>query len=139
LSVHLWVCFKSLYCLADIIMNVTFINTSSTWEDAVDYCRARNSDLISISSQLEQDAIAALLNNTSSSSVWLGLRQSRLFGFWLWIDEKPLSYEKWVHRPPSQLPASSPCAVMSQEKNFSWTNVSCSEKYRFICSTGSSL
>ncbi|XP_039624822.1 macrophage mannose receptor 1-like isoform X2 [Polypterus senegalus] len=121
------------FICSKIVMNVTFINTNSTWEDAVDYCREKNSDLISISSKLEQDAIAALVNITGSSSVWLGLRQSRLFGFWFWIDEKPLSYEKWLHGPPSQLPALSSCAVMSQEMNFSWTNVPCSEKYRFIC------
>uniref|UniRef100_A0A8C4STY0 C-type lectin domain-containing protein n=1 Tax=Erpetoichthys calabaricus TaxID=27687 RepID=A0A8C4STY0_ERPCA len=78
--------------------------TFSTWEEAMDYCRERNSNLISISSQVEQDAIAALVNTTNSTNVWLGLRQSRLFGFWFWIDEKPLSYEKWVHGPPSQLP-----------------------------------
>uniref|UniRef100_A0A8C4SWI2 C-type lectin domain-containing protein n=1 Tax=Erpetoichthys calabaricus TaxID=27687 RepID=A0A8C4SWI2_ERPCA len=105
----------------------------STWEEAMDYCRERNSNLISISSQVEQDAIAALVNTTNSTNVWLGLRQSRLFGFWFWIDEKPLSYEKWVHGPPSQLPASSPCAAMSQQNNFSWINVSCSETYSFIC------
>uniref|UniRef100_A0A8C4SW62 Macrophage mannose receptor 1-like n=1 Tax=Erpetoichthys calabaricus TaxID=27687 RepID=A0A8C4SW62_ERPCA len=115
------------------IMNATFISANSTWEEAMDYCRERNSDLISISSQVEQDAIAALVNTTNSPNVWLGLRQSRLFGFWFWIDEKPLSYENWVHGPPSQLPASSPCAAMSQQNNFSWINVSCSDTYSFIC------
>uniref|UniRef100_A0A8C4STE8 C-type mannose receptor 2-like n=1 Tax=Erpetoichthys calabaricus TaxID=27687 RepID=A0A8C4STE8_ERPCA len=121
------------FICSDTIMNVIFINKTSTWEEAMDYCRERNSDLISISSQVEQDAIAALVNTTNSTNVWLGLRQSRLFGFWFWIDEKPLSYENWVHGPPSQLPASSPCAAMSQQNNFSWINVSCSDTYSFIC------
>uniref|UniRef100_A0A8C4RU25 C-type lectin domain-containing protein n=1 Tax=Erpetoichthys calabaricus TaxID=27687 RepID=A0A8C4RU25_ERPCA len=105
----------------------------STWEDALDYCRERNSDLISISSQMEQDAIAALVNTTNSPNVWLGLRRSRMFGFWFWIDEKPLSYEQWVNGSSSQLPACKRCAVMSQANNFSWIDVSCSEEHTFIC------
>uniref|UniRef100_A0A8C4SYD5 C-type lectin domain-containing protein n=1 Tax=Erpetoichthys calabaricus TaxID=27687 RepID=A0A8C4SYD5_ERPCA len=128
--------FVDLFCLIYSILvsrSFVWINRRMTWSKAMDYCRERNSNLISISSQVEQDAIAALVNTTNSTNVWLGLRQSRLFGFWFWIDEKPLSYEKWVHGPPSQLPASSPCAAMSQQNNFSWINVSCSETYSFIC------
>ncbi|KAG2469438.1 MRC2 protein, partial [Polypterus senegalus] len=88
----------------NVVMNATFIIASSTWKDAVDYCRKRNSDLISISSQLEQDAIAALVNTTNSPNVWLGLRQSRMFGFWFWIDEKPLSYDHWQFAAVSKDP-----------------------------------
>uniref|UniRef100_A0A8C4RU84 C-type lectin domain-containing protein n=1 Tax=Erpetoichthys calabaricus TaxID=27687 RepID=A0A8C4RU84_ERPCA len=105
----------------------------STWEEAVDYCRNKNYDLIRISSEMEQNTIATLVNTTNSSSVWLRLRQSRIFGFWFWIDETPLSYQNWTSGFPPQISSSHHCAVISKDNNFLWTSVSCLEKHPFIC------
>ncbi|XP_039624819.1 macrophage mannose receptor 1-like [Polypterus senegalus] len=71
---------KHLIC-SQVGWNLTLVNDSSTWEEAVDYCRNKNSNLIRISSEMEQNIIATLVNTTNSSNVWLGLRQSRVFGF----------------------------------------------------------
>ncbi|XP_039624806.1 macrophage mannose receptor 1-like [Polypterus senegalus] len=121
----------SFFCSQNV-MNVTFVNKNVTWEEAVDYCIKMGSSLISITSQTEQEALAALLQTTNSSTVWLGLRQSRLFGFWFWVDERPLSYENWANGNHLNLSNSHHCATISKT-NLTWIDVSCSDSHSFIC------
>ncbi|XP_039624808.1 macrophage mannose receptor 1-like isoform X2 [Polypterus senegalus] len=121
----------SFFCSQNVI-NVTFVNKDVTWEEALDYCIKMGSSLISITSQTEQEALAALLQTTNSSTVWLGLRQSRLFGFWFWVDERPLSYENWANGNHLNLSNSHHCATISKT-NFTWIDVSCSDSHSFIC------
>ncbi|XP_051788976.1 macrophage mannose receptor 1-like isoform X3 [Erpetoichthys calabaricus] len=122
---------KPFMCYKDV-MNVTFVNKNVTWEEALDYCIKVGSSLISITSQTEQEALAALLHTTNSSTIWLGLRQSRLFGFWFWVDERPLSYENWANGNHLNLSNSHHCAATSKT-NFTWIDVSCSDSHSFIC------
>ncbi|XP_051788973.1 lymphocyte antigen 75-like isoform X2 [Erpetoichthys calabaricus] len=121
----------SFFCSQNV-MNVTFVNKNVTWEEALDYCIKVGSSLISITSQTEQEALAALLHTTNSSTIWLGLRQSRLFGFWFWVDERPLSYENWANGNHLNLSNSHHCAATSKT-NFTWIDVSCSDSHSFIC------
>ncbi|KAI4894307.1 hypothetical protein NFI96_005585 [Prochilodus magdalenae] len=74
-----------------------------TWESALDYCRGGNrAGLLRIQSEADQKEVERELRRSRvSGTLWVGLGQSQLFGFWIWTDgtgpslEKTLS--KWQH------------------------------------------
>ncbi|KAK1155248.1 macrophage mannose receptor 1-like [Acipenser oxyrinchus oxyrinchus] len=107
---------------------------NKTWEEAVDHCRAQHRELASIVSEKEQRYAAHLSKRANSPLVWIGLRQSRLFGFWFWMNSEPLDYTQWKGgvQPPAY-PDSSPCVAMTTESDHHWTEKPCSEKLNFFC------
>ncbi|KAK6469591.1 macrophage mannose receptor 1-like, partial [Huso huso] len=106
---------------------------NKTWEEAVVHCRAQHRELASIVSEKEQRYAAYLSERANSPLVWIGLRQSRLFGFWFWMNSEPLDYTKWKGgvQPPGY-PDSSPCVAMTTETHHHWTEKP-PEKLNFFC------
>ncbi|KAK6470040.1 C-type lectin 1-like, partial [Huso huso] len=107
---------------------------NKTWEEAVVLCRAEHRELASIVSEKEQRYAAHLSKRANSPLVWIGLRQSRLFGFWFWMNSEPLNYTKWKGgvQPPGY-PDSIPCVAMTTGSDPHWTEKPCAEKLNFFC------
>ncbi|KAG1932499.1 hypothetical protein F2P79_021045 [Pimephales promelas] len=80
----------------------SFIHVSKkkmSWEDALDYCDTypNTSGLLIIQSENDQiETERELIRRRISGPVWVGLRQSRLFGFWMWIDGRHVgNWSNW--------------------------------------------
>ncbi|XP_019898225.2 C-type lectin [Esox lucius] len=109
-----------------------------TWEQALKYCEQKHNRLLHIESKEDQSVVEQSLRGANvPGPVWIGLRQSRLFGFWVWINGIPLKREDWHNweggRQPEQ-PLSHHCAAMAMEKgDFKWSDQDCLSIHYFIC------
>ncbi|KAJ8006555.1 hypothetical protein DPEC_G00108460, partial [Dallia pectoralis] len=118
--------------------SVYIINESKPWEEAQQYCSENYETLLRIESEDDQRIVQQRLKGENvTGPVWIGLRQSRLFGFWVWTNSKPLRTEDWSYwdggRQP-KLPLSHQCAVMATEQGgFKWSDQDCLSNHYFIC------
>ncbi|KAK7150077.1 hypothetical protein R3I94_009402 [Phoxinus phoxinus] len=117
----------------------SFIHVSESkmsWEDALDYCDTHpKTGLLTIHSHKDQIETEQELNRRNiTGPVWVGLRQSRLFGFWIWINGLNVgSYSNWKGgSPPGQI--SHYCGAMEKVGGqYKWCDKDCRKKYRVLC------
>uniref|UniRef100_W5M5C5 C-type lectin domain-containing protein n=1 Tax=Lepisosteus oculatus TaxID=7918 RepID=W5M5C5_LEPOC len=122
-------------CYTDV-RDLVLVKRRLSWEEALDFCRSRHTDLTSVLTEKEQAAVARGARAARSAHVWLGLRQSRIFGFWFWVNQEPMGYQNWGARGEPQLGRrSSPCGAMSAVDH-TWTDRPCEERLSFICYRG---
>ncbi|XP_042368634.1 macrophage mannose receptor 1-like [Plectropomus leopardus] len=74
---------------------VILITENKTWEDALEYCRDKHSQLVSITSRNEQLWVQERVQNASSPFVWLGLRYTCTLDFWFWVSNEVVRYKNW--------------------------------------------
>nr|XP_015201634.1 PREDICTED: macrophage mannose receptor 1-like [Lepisosteus oculatus] len=118
------------------VRDLVLVKRRLSWEEALDFCRSRHTDLTSVLTEKEQAAVARGARAARSAHVWLGLRQSRIFGFWFWVNQEPMGYQNWGARGEPQLGRrSSPCGAMSAVDH-TWTDRPCEERLSFICYRG---
>ncbi|XP_069044389.1 C-type mannose receptor 2-like [Lepisosteus oculatus] len=123
------------FCYEDV-RDLVLVKRRLSWEEALDFCRSRHTDLTSVLTEKEQAAVARGARAARSAHVWLGLRQSRIFGFWFWVNQEPMGYQNWGARGEPQLGRrSSPCGAMSAVDH-TWTDRPCEERLSFICYRG---
>uniref|UniRef100_A0A8C5F9N6 Si:dkey-61f9.1 n=1 Tax=Gadus morhua TaxID=8049 RepID=A0A8C5F9N6_GADMO len=103
-----------------------------TWEEAYDYCKENHDGLLFIRDQDEQSEVEKWLDVTGvPGPVWLGLRQSRAFGFWFWSTiDQVVDFINWRDGPP-ELPLSYHCGAM--EAGGMWRDVNCQTKLPALC------
>ncbi|XP_071382609.1 macrophage mannose receptor 1-like [Centroberyx affinis] len=117
---------------------IRMINQTLTWEKAFDYCTENHKVLLWINSPSDQEAVEQWLNHTGvSGPLWLGLRQSRLFGFWIWANEsssKVVEYNKWKDGTAPELPLSHHCgAIAKEDDDYMWSDKDCRLQLPFLC------
>ncbi|XP_066511396.1 C-type lectin lectoxin-Lio3 [Hoplias malabaricus] len=117
----------------------TYIHVSAepmNWESALDYCSKENrSSVLRIESDLDQKEVERELRRRGvSGTLWLGLGQSRLFGFWIWTNGISVGpFSNWVGGRAPEAPLSQNCGAIDTEKGFKWRDRDCRSKYRVLC------
>nr|XP_040028588.1 C-type mannose receptor 2 isoform X2 [Gasterosteus aculeatus aculeatus] len=102
-----------------------------TWEEAFNYCKESHTGLLQIIDENDQKAVEQWLNYTSvSGPFWIGLRQSRVFGFWIWSD-RMVNFSKWKNGIQPELPLSNLCGAINS--NYMWTDENCLVRQPFLC------
>uniref|UniRef100_A0A673C0A9 C-type lectin domain-containing protein n=1 Tax=Sphaeramia orbicularis TaxID=375764 RepID=A0A673C0A9_9TELE len=105
----------------------------STWEKAFDYCNKNHTGLLWIQDQEDQKAVQQWLEHPPSDEhFWIGLRQSRVFGFWIWMSNRMVSYSNWENDTQPKQPLSYQCGAISGQ-TFRWTDENCQRKLPFLC------
>nr|XP_055045555.1 C-type lectin lectoxin-Lio2-like [Misgurnus anguillicaudatus] len=107
-----------------------------SWEEALDYCKSNASGLLHIESQNDQlDTKRELRRQKISGPVWIGLRQSRLFGFWIWADGSFVkSWTNWKGGRQPEHQMSQYCGAMEKVNGvFKWSDRDCRAKFRVLC------
>ncbi|KAI2665594.1 C-type lectin galactose-binding isoform [Labeo rohita] len=99
----------------------SFIHVSPgemSWEEALDYCRsiASTSGLLRIESKDDQiETERELKRKKISGPVWVGLRQSRLFGFWIWYNRLHLGpWTNWKDGSAPEHQISEHCGALEK-------------------------
>ncbi|XP_043938063.1 lymphocyte antigen 75-like [Protopterus annectens] len=124
---------KQFVCLNDnTTVQLHLIQTSMSWSEAMLYCRAHYTDLVSITSTKMQRKVTGMALKAGSDAVWIGLRKERLFGQWLWVSGHLLDYTNWA-ACQSNDPTFGHCGLMSRTSRFKWTTSCCSVKHHFVC------
>ncbi|MBN3315246.1 MRC1 protein, partial [Atractosteus spatula] len=103
-----------------------------SWAEALDHCQTHHTGLADIQSHQEQRYAAEEARAANSTLVWLGLRLSRNFWFWFWVNGQPLNYQNWSTGGHHQCNTSY-CGALDRDRGGSWTNRDCEEKLSFIC------
>lgn len=105
---------------------------SKTWEEALEYCTAKHSRLLWIENKEDQDAVEMWLKITNSTGrFWIGLRQSSIFGFWIWSD-RIVHYHNWKNGKQPEMPFSHHCGVIDA-RTYKWSDENCWSKLPFLC------
>ncbi|KAK2893072.1 hypothetical protein Q8A67_013060 [Cirrhinus molitorella] len=117
-----------------------FIHVSEcamSWEDGLDYCKndSKTDGLLRIESEDDHTETEQELERQKiSGPVWVGLRQSRLFGFWIW--DNGLYVGPWTNWKEGSAPKhllSQHCGALEKVNGtFKWTDKDCS-RYWFKC------
>ncbi|TDG96693.1 hypothetical protein EPR50_G00231820 [Perca flavescens] len=109
---------------------IRVIADHKTWEQAFDYCKANHAGMLRIEDENDQNAVEQWLNHTDvPGPFWIGLRQSRVFGFWIWSD-RTVTYSKWKNGTEPKLPMSNHCGVINKME---WSDEHCWRKLPFLC------
>uniref|UniRef100_A0A3B4ETG9 C-type lectin domain-containing protein n=1 Tax=Pundamilia nyererei TaxID=303518 RepID=A0A3B4ETG9_9CICH len=72
------------------------ISQNQTWEEALNYCRQKHNDLVSIRNSEEQRWVQERAKNASTPFVWLGLYYGCAARLWLWVTDYVVCYERWA-------------------------------------------
>ncbi|XP_019905753.2 type-2 ice-structuring protein-like isoform X2 [Esox lucius] len=111
------------------------------WTHSRDHCVSMGGHLVIINSQQEQTFLRSMNVNS-----WIGLNDFETEGWWLWVDNKPLSqtgvnfWIKWgggVSEPNNSKkddPSGENCARLSNPEGYSgWVDAPCGELHAFVC------
>uniref|UniRef100_A0A3B4ACF9 C-type lectin domain-containing protein n=1 Tax=Periophthalmus magnuspinnatus TaxID=409849 RepID=A0A3B4ACF9_9GOBI len=98
--------------------------TRLTWKQALDYCDKKHSGLLQILTPEHQKSVELWLSNTGyTETFWVGLRQSRVFGFWIWKDTM-VNSSNWANGEQPVMPLSHQCGVI-QAPGYTWRDHNC--------------
>ncbi|XP_073803000.1 secretory phospholipase A2 receptor-like [Danio rerio] len=117
----------------------SFIHVSPaemSWEDAMNYCSSQFSGALCLESENDQTETQRELNrNNISAPVWVGLRQSRLFGFWMWINGLQVrNWTNWKGGKAPEAALSQHCAAMEKVNGrYTLTDKDCRSTFRVVC------
>lgn len=102
--------------------------TSETWFEAQSICREKYTDLVSITSDEEQNQLQSLLSSAGSQQVtkWIGLSKTQSYT-WEWSDGETPAFFKW-----SSPPGTGYCVVLTSD---GWSARLCRDTYEFLCYT----
>ncbi|XP_073694579.1 macrophage mannose receptor 1-like [Garra rufa] len=126
---HYSLCYKSL-------IHVSSSNMS--WEKALDYCNSQpnTSGLLRIESRDDHIEIERELKRQKiSGPVWVGLRQSRLFGFWIWYNGLRVGpWTNWKGGSAPEHQISEHCgAIEKVNAQYKWCDKDCRSEFRVLC------
>ncbi|CAB1426984.1 unnamed protein product [Pleuronectes platessa] len=62
------------------------IDEEKTWEEALDYCREKHDDLVSITDQAQQESVQNKVGTARTPFIWLGLRYTCTLDIWFWVN-----------------------------------------------------
>uniref|UniRef100_A0A3Q1JP35 C-type lectin domain-containing protein n=1 Tax=Anabas testudineus TaxID=64144 RepID=A0A3Q1JP35_ANATE len=108
------------------------INESKTWVEALNYCREKHYDLVSITNLHQQRWVQERIKEASTEFVWLGLRYTCTLDFWFWVSDEVVSYTNWASGV--QCDDCDMSAVMEREGRNQWFKKPDNETFNFICS-----
>ncbi|XP_035002940.2 macrophage mannose receptor 1 isoform X2 [Hippoglossus stenolepis] len=113
-------------------VRIVVITEKLTWENALDYCLANHSGLLQIEDSNDQEDVVEILKNFKvTDTLWIGLRQSRVFGFWIWSD-RGVTYSNWENNQTPEMPLSQNCGVFNVT-NSKWRDENCLHEHPFLC------
>ncbi|KAK1890345.1 Macrophage mannose receptor 1 [Dissostichus eleginoides] len=84
---------KHFYCYDD---KVILIKENKTWDDALDYCRAKHRDLVSITDSHQQRWVQEGAKMADTEFVWLGMRYTCTLDLWFWVIDRLVCYDNWA-------------------------------------------
>ncbi|XP_035003389.2 macrophage mannose receptor 1 [Hippoglossus stenolepis] len=113
-------------------VRIVVITEKLTWQNALDYCLANHSGLLQIENKSDQEDVVEILKNFNvEGPYWIGLSQSRVFGFWIWSN-RWVTYSNWENNQTLEMPLSENCGVFNVT-NSKWRDENCLHEHPFLC------
>ncbi|KAM8733928.1 uncharacterized protein AB9X84_022879 [Acanthopagrus schlegelii] len=102
-----------------------FVAETKSWRDAQNHCRGLSSDLVSILSSAQNEAVH---NLSGSQEVWIGLFKDT----WKWSDGSNSSFRFWKPAQPNDLDRQH-CTAAIFKDGGEWNNLRCTSNRNFVC------
>ncbi|XP_053154364.1 hepatic lectin-like [Hemicordylus capensis] len=101
-----------------------------TWQRARSQCQAKNSDLVVIHDEAEQNFIQS---RTRKEKFWIGLHDLDIEGEWKWVDgtDYRTSFKNWMSGEPNDNFSKEDCAQISVAGE--WNDISCNHTDSYVC------
>ncbi|XP_012969581.1 C-type lectin domain family 4 member K [Mesocricetus auratus] len=111
-----------------------FSHTPKTWYSAEQTCISRDAHLTSVTSESEQEF---LYKSADGFPFWIGLTKAGTEGDWYWVDgtsfNKKQSERFWIPGEPNNIGNNEHCGNVRVSSLQSWNDLSCDNKFPFIC------
>ncbi|KAI9522152.1 hypothetical protein NQZ68_038788 [Dissostichus eleginoides] len=117
---------KPFYCYDD---KVILIKENKTWEEALDYCRAKHRDLVSITDSHQQRWVEKRAKMADTEFVWLGMRYTCTLDLWFWVSDRLVCYDNWA--PEDKMKGCDRATAMKRDGK--WYERREGEFLNFIC------
>ncbi|XP_071371374.1 macrophage mannose receptor 1-like [Centroberyx affinis] len=117
----------SFFCYDD---RVILIREEKTWDEALDYCREKHDDLVSILDPDIQKLVQERAKTANTPYVWLGMRYTCTLDFWFWVSDGAGCYENWA---PGNRNGDCGTAAAMEKGGGQWVSLPDDEEYNFIC------
>lgn len=112
------------------------VEERKTWEQALNHCNNKYCGLLRIESEKDQRVVEQNLRCAGvPGPVWVGLRQSSVFGFWVWTNGLPLTgyWNNWEGDRQPEQPLAHHCGAMATVAGYKWSDKDCLSMFYFIC------
>ena len=96
------------------------IDQSLTWEEAKQACAQRGGHLATITSEMEQEAVAYAISSGTKEAYWLGGTDEMMEGHWKWITGENWSYDNWASGNPDNYQSENFLGILRTSQ--SWAN-----------------
>ncbi|XP_060758652.1 C-type lectin domain family 4 member E [Neoarius graeffei] len=109
-----------------------FPKDEMNWISSRKNCQEFGGDLVVINSKEEHKFLVGAMNTFSNSLHWIGLRNAKKQGTWLWVDETPLlqNCSWWTVASENSVSVREDCVGYYDGQ---WVDLSCSTSERRIC------
>uniref|UniRef100_A0A3B3SDB9 C-type lectin domain-containing protein n=1 Tax=Paramormyrops kingsleyae TaxID=1676925 RepID=A0A3B3SDB9_9TELE len=111
--------------------NLILVNRTTTWNEALNYCRTNYLDLVSVHNEEIQYWVSRMAEKASTDHVWLGLRFSCYLNFWFWVSAENVCYQNWETNNTNF--CGNTGAVQSKYPHY-WVSLPETMQLNFICS-----
>ncbi|XP_060590046.1 perlucin-like protein [Ruditapes philippinarum] len=113
---------------------------TATFEEARQFCKKKSAYLLYVEDNDENSIIVKMLGRFKSNNHWLnGLTDQSTEGKWKWIDTNaPARFIKWAPGQPQGRTVEN-CVGFFLSDRYQWHDLSCTNKYSFICKKEKSL
>ena len=106
---------------------------NKTWVEALNHCREKGWDLVSIHSERIQNWVQRRARKASTPYVWLGLRYTCILQVWFWVTQHALCHHNWAPGHGSSWEECKKSGAMPREGPQQWEGKHQTEKLNFIC------
>ncbi|XP_053154394.1 hepatic lectin-like isoform X2 [Hemicordylus capensis] len=102
----------------------------ATWHMARSQCQAKNSDLVVIHHDAEQNFLQYQARNML---FWIGLHDLKEEGYWTWVDatDYRTGFMKWNRGEPNDSQGKEDCAMISETGR--WNDMPCTSSAMYVC------
>ena len=110
-----------------------FHDTPKNWDDAKAACEAEGMHLATITSQEDNDAVKAMIGNSSS---WIGYNDKEFEGSWGWESGSDSSFTNWYGNEPNNQ-GNEDCTQMYVHNAATagkWNDNQCTHRMSYVCS-----
>lgn len=118
-----------------------YFKIPATWHDAQEICQDQGGHLATIQNSMANSMVQLVFklgrarNPDAGGNVWIGLKENRTHGVFMWSNLQPMNYSNWAVGQPALMTNQTKCVLAKTDKVRQWETENCDLIFLFICET----